>query len=1283
MVVKRKETTKVATTTTSTTKTNNTSKNVETTKKLKNDENDDLSKSILALGNDYDDDDLKFQSKYYNDDDDDEEDDQQDSDDDDDVEMDDELAGDNDFVDDDDEEMLDDSERTVGGGTITKEYNEATDKRYANLRVKSTDSTEQSRAPTTEEMQEFRETQDLFNSNLFRLQINELFREIKVNYTKTTALESALYQLKEIVESIPDQIVNVYSNNVESVKLLDITGEDLQLEFQKPSAVEIIGSYMLKTVTKSNPNVDMAVQIPESCFTKSDANNFKYFTKRNLYVWTLAQAIKKHSRFSNVQFTNFNGDSNKQILVVRPNADPASGAHTRFTIRIIPYISKSQFRIDTKFNPNANCIFTNNEQQQPTSNTNNTVYNVNTYKDNDIVLTQLPTTTTSTTNSKKENKKIFESIQRSAFYNNAVLEDALFFDHMNLLNEKIRNAPVLIDTIQLLKSWLLVKNIPTINSFHLSMLAAYLYSIGRINKAMSTYQAFRMTLVFISKDFNKPLEFKLEKNSTLKQGEYMESFQKLYPVILVDQSGLLNIFSRVTSWAFKELQNEAVKALKNLDSGDGFEDIFLTKNHPLLNYDYLINIKLSKECNLKVPTNDYFQEELYTDHSIYRSLYRSLTNRARSISVVSQAEPVCWDISQPIPESYNRIVQVAIQLNPDHWLRLIDMGPSADHRDAAKFRQVWGAKSQLRRFKDGSIHEAATWTPKDGLRHLVVEDIAKYILGHHLKVPAANIQSLITKFDRVLHSGAALEDHTLSAIKAKGKLQQEINSLQLPLKIQEFTAMNPALRYTSVATSYDPSYSQNTPIEILLHFEHSRFWTSDIDSIHALKTAFMLKIAKELDADTYRPQLTEDYLDVRTDGFLFRLIPYYSKETEHFTSRHADKQKKMMYFQRSYLHHQHIQALHTSYPSYGAATRLALRWVHSNHFTSTIKQQTIELIMAHIYKHVQLNRASNDTENNQVDYPVTPVLAFFRFLHLVAHHDWSEQPMIVDFTDSLSLADVNSIKAIFEQQKSVNNLPLFFIATDKDRPSVWWKDVNSRDVSVRERFVTLARESLELINSNFNDSQFDWLSIFQPSYTEYNVILTLNNQYITNYDREINQLINSTTLPTQSTIQQQQVKSNINNNTTPVNPYAKVNPLSLIKNLKSTPAQTTTTNDKPTATTTTATKTNIVSITKTNNNLIPGLNIVEVFINKLNDRFNEYCTFSYDGVGGDKIGIKWNTSLLEPHSLKPSKSQYTIPLIGEGLVKLNTFELVHEIQKVGGKLIKSVAFNQKDQIKLN
>ena len=57
----------------------------------------------------------------------------------------------------------------------------------------------------------------------------------------------------------------------------------------------------------------------------------------------------------------------------------------------------------------------------------------------------------------------------------------------------------------------------------------------------------------------------------------------------------------------------------------------------------------------------------------------------------------------------SRGVSLGLLVNSMNANRILDQGPSADKPEAKQFRALWGNKSELRRFQDGSILECVVW----------------------------------------------------------------------------------------------------------------------------------------------------------------------------------------------------------------------------------------------------------------------------------------------------------------------------------------------------------------------------------------------------------------------------------------------------------------------------------------------------------------------------------------------------------------------------------------------
>jgi U3 small nucleolar RNA-associated protein 22 len=152
----------------------------------------------------------------------------------------------------------------------------------------------------------------------------------------------------------------------------------LKFKFSRPSRVDLIGSYLVRTVTKPLLNIDIAIEIPKSCLNEKDYLDYRYIDKRALYLRTIQQALASHHDFANMSVRTFRGDPLKPILCISPpkpsvpsssssngkgqkrkasddSDGAASGISSKFIIRIIPCIAETAFPLQ-KLAPNRACI---------------------------------------------------------------------------------------------------------------------------------------------------------------------------------------------------------------------------------------------------------------------------------------------------------------------------------------------------------------------------------------------------------------------------------------------------------------------------------------------------------------------------------------------------------------------------------------------------------------------------------------------------------------------------------------------------------------------------------------------------------------------------------------------------------------------------------------------------------------------------------------------------------------------------------------------------------------
>ena len=105
------------------------------------------------------------------------------------------------------------------------------------------------KAPSREEVAGFRETSDLFRSNLFRLQTAELLREVRPAHGEALRpLEGAIRALREALLGVPAAEL-AYASGKKAPRVshpelaaLRLHGASVQLAFEAPAAIDLVGS---------------------------------------------------------------------------------------------------------------------------------------------------------------------------------------------------------------------------------------------------------------------------------------------------------------------------------------------------------------------------------------------------------------------------------------------------------------------------------------------------------------------------------------------------------------------------------------------------------------------------------------------------------------------------------------------------------------------------------------------------------------------------------------------------------------------------------------------------------------------------------------------------------------------------------------------------------------------------------------------------------------------------------------------------------------------------------
>lgn len=458
---------------------------------------------------------------------------------------------------------------------------------------------------------------------------------------------------------------------------------------------------------------------------------------------------------------------------------------------------------------------------------------------------------------------------------------------------------------------------------------------------------------------------------------------------------------------------------------------------------------------------------------LYSTLRRALGTRIKALYVSSPSSST----------------QIGLVYQSGEATRLVDHGPSAsDEAACAVFRDFWGDKSEMRRFKDGSIVEACVWEASTVLsRFSIPEQIVGYILSHKYGISPGDLSTSSQAFHELVQEPAAWRqrlyqaDPEVKGFSAVMTAYEELSSTlrgteDLPLAIKAIAPASELLRYSSTfipgarkTKQYfhlPESTSHVDAADLVITFEQSGKWPTDLQAVQKVKLAFLVKVSEVLkksmgaatqcsavfDPDA-SPKSENVVLEVLLPtGFAFRLHVFHEPEMALMGQASFDNPsltKTLQSYRKSLMlrpkHHAAMVSLIHQYTALSGTTRLVKRWIACHLLSPHIGFEQIELICAYVFL--------------RGNAPASPVHGFAQVLQLLATWSWHADPLLVPaFTASRregSALDASSLgKSVeFPQDKALQiqtsftatrqndpafNVAPWFVATEEDMTGRWW-----------------------------------------------------------------------------------------------------------------------------------------------------------------------------------------------------------------------------------------------------
>jgi U3 small nucleolar RNA-associated protein 22 len=904
-----------------------------------------------------------------------------------------------------------------------------------------------------------------YKSSFFKLQMDELLEGLRPNYTKQVSkAQEPLHQIKSAIEDLSDKTPQSVSDAEKELRASGLVipwpeprpskEAKYSMAYAKPANINVVGSFALKTGARSLESrpIDLAVTMPNSLFQEKDYVNFRYFHKRAYYIACLAAGIQDtvNNLGFDLKFSTQDGDSLRPLILLEPRDSNLS------QIRILTTIDPTFFPITRTLPMKSNIrqASANSEMGEPTS-----------------------------------------------FYNASLRADAtvsLYHKSIYLASQKCESFK---DACILGRTWLHQRGFHTsfqnggFGGFEWTVLLSLLFEGGGpagqpvLLPSYSCYQIFKATIQFLAgRDLTTPLFVGHE--VPVPSG---------VPVVFDGRRGL-NILYKMTPWSYATLRHEASTTLKMLNESreDNFDQVFILKvDEPALRFDRWITIKSFTGETLRA-----LQEQT----NLYNVLSRALGDRVKLVSISS--DPVhAWSVKSKQPKKSNEGVSVGLLLNAENVGRIVDHGPAAEEKEeSASFQAFWGEKSELRRFKDGSILESLVWS--EDSEESIIHQILEYILQRHFGIDEFDFlgdeydEHLKEHGDNILSYSSPAFQSVNDAFK---DLETSIRGMdEVPLEVRHLAPASSLLRYTAVRPS--------GPADIVLQFESSSRWPDDFAAIQMTKIAFLLKIGDALEqsgaaSSSCRVGLENEsskiinnaYLDIpHSSGVLFRLRIHHDREQtlleRNLKDRNLSPREReeaafaLSCYKKTFVQiprlTQALRSLCTRFPLLSPTIRLTKQWFNSHMFTAQISDELVELLVIRTF-----------TQPNPWECPSSVMTGFLRTLHSLSRWDWQQEPFIVDLGGDLTPEVTENIRTRFTAWRNIdpamNNLALF-VASDLDMEGVTWTQYEMPSKVVAGRMSSLATAAVSLVRTNSHN--LDITDLFDTSLAPYDFVIHLRSK---------------------------------------------------------------------------------------------------------------------------------------------------------------------------------------------
>lgn len=1020
-----------------------------------------------------------------------------------------------------------------------------------NKTTTATSSRGQNNGTAAQDIHIIRETAELFKSNIFKLQIDELLQQVKLKDSHILKVEKFLHMLHDLIHEVPEwepktiaEAESFFKGKVVRIPYVDPKPDPSTTNYKvdyKTPMISLVGSFALKAgiYQPQGSAIDVLLTMPEQLFEKKDFLNFRCLHKRSVYLAYFTHHLsilfkrRKMDEFLQLEYSYFNNDTLLPILKLscKPQDSHTSDYNfhkTKFSINLIigfPY----QIFDSKKLLPNRNCIrVASNEPNQ--------------------------------------------SLPATPLYNFSILSSTTYETYLKYLHKTKKQTESFIQAATLGRLWLQQRGFSSkishsgslggFGTFEFAVLMAALLNGGGNNgnkillHGFSSYQLFKGVIKYLATmDLcgDGHLQFHSDNQSSSKYVE--EGFQ--IPT-LFDKTTKVNILSKMSVSSYEILKKCAQHTLEMLNDvvRDQFANVFLT------NISKMDNFRYDLSYDVVLPNGGKTKPEELTNFTFgpterikFITLENFLVNKITNVLKFALGDRIHFvDIElvgkkNTFPISKRRanygtgnllnfdLVRVKLLVNPSESEKLVTRGPKHSEEptpEAVHFKNFWGSKSSLRRFKDGSITHCCVWSTSS--TEPVISSIVNFALHKHLSEGTRILNDRTKPLQSLLplpnlpasSKTSVLNLNSFYNLKRSfDDLYRTIFELSLPLSVKSILPVGQAFRYTSLCQPVPFAYSNPDFFQdVVLEFETSPKWPDEIISLEKAKTAFLLKIDEQLQAnDSYKTFFTRDesipynldiiLLNVLTPegyGFKFRVL---TERDEILYLRAISNAKKDLVpeLERTYMkftskyvasvrHTRTLETLSHSIPYFSPVVRLFKRWLDAHLLLDHLNEELVELIALKPF-----------VESSPYSVPGSVENGFLKVLNFLSKWNWKEEPLVLDLvkpneepesnssgedaqsSEKMTLAQFKGIQTNFQNLRKTdpNGMHVqFFVASKIDPSGILYS--NGIPLPIATRLTALSKVAVNLLQTHgFKKQTIDLL--FTPALKDYDFVVHLKSPF--------------------------------------------------------------------------------------------------------------------------------------------------------------------------------------------